>query len=273
MSLDQRGREAGLATRLAAASSTDAARGLVDLRRRHGRRRATAQASTVAVLLAVVAAAVLLVRGSTATVQPVDPVPTCAASVCRGSGTYAVDLRVPLTWTVPQGWEQHLAGNSVAARPVGSQGRSPLVVLEDVRGGDYASQAKDPGDAASIAEWMRLSPELGVSDVRTTTLAGLPAIHLTVRPTTGYLLFGTKLPIPVDDQLDTAWFVDQPSFDISGYLGKEEVYVATPGERTDVWLLDAAPGTATAVVAPSSDDPQVVEGQQLLLGSLSFRAR
>jgi len=272
MSLDDRGRHAGRATVRAAATTTDPSTGLVDLRRRHGRRRSTARASAVVALVAVLAAALMLVR-RTEDVRPVDPVPTCSAEVCRGSGPYHVDLRAPLTWTVPNGWEQHRAPNAVAARPSGSAGRSPVVVLEDVRAGDYGSQAKDPSDATTIAEWMRANAALGVSDVRTTTLGGRPAIHLTVEPTSGYLLFGTKYAIPVEDQLDDTWFADQPDFDISGYLGKEEVYVATPGAKTEVWLLDVPDGTTTAVVAPVSADPAVAAGQQQLLGSLEFSTR
>lgn len=270
MSLDQRGRDAALAVRRSAERTTDVPSGLLDVRRRHHRHQVTVRASAAVVLLAVVGAVLLVLRVGTPTPPPpVDDRKTCATAVCDGSGEFVVDLRVPLVWTIPTGWEQHLSGSTAAARPVGSDGRSPVVVLEDVRGGEYASQAQDPVDAATVAAWMAGAQGLGASPVETTTFAGRAALHLTVEPTTGFLLFGTKLAITPKDQLDETWFADQPDFDISTYLRKDKAYVATPGAITDVWLLDLD-GTTTAVVAPRSTDAAVGAAQRKVLDSMTF---
>jgi hypothetical protein len=93
---------------------------------------------------------------------------------------------------------------------------------------------------------------------------------VTVRPRTGFLLFGASAPIPEEDRLDESWFPAGGSFDIGGYLQKSWAYVATPGQATEVWLLEAPGGPVTAVVRPVSTDARTVAAQEALLASLRF---
>ena len=274
MSLDSLGHRAGREAREAASRSIDVEAHLVDLRRRYRRRTTALRAGAAAVLLAVVGAGALLI--ATAAPQDLGPidrpstVQTCAAPQCIGSGGFRVDLRAPFTWTVPEGYQQQVSGTTAAARPTDSDDRSPLLVLQDVRGGDYRSQATYPSTAAALAAWMQGSPDLHVTDVQPTALGGLQATSLVVAPTTGIMLMGTSGPLPTSDQLREQWFEERDA--VSGYLQRTWNFVPTPGTATRIWLLDVPGGNVTAVVAPISPDPDMTEAQDALLTSLRFDA-
>ena len=274
MNLDALGRDAGRGTRQAAAHAVDVEARLGELRRAHHRRQATSRAGAVATLVAVLVGAAVLVSAGPREFGPVDrlepPIRTCTVASCSGSGEFRVGLGAPFTWVVPEGYEQLLTGTTVAVRPQASSDRSPLLVLQDVRGGDYRSEAMTPSTAQSLSEHVQAMPGLEATDLRPTTLGGLPALHLRVTPSTGLILLGTSQPIPEPDRLDEAWFPRTDTFDIREYLQKTWAYVPTPGKQTRIWLVDLPGGPLTAVVAPVSSDEATTQAQDALLTSLRF---
>ncbi len=109
---------------------------------------------------------------------------------CHGRRTYTVDLRVPVTWTLPPRFGAPYSGSSptdtyVETYLLDSSGGVGIAQHVSAAAEEAVPQAVPAiGTAEALADWIAERPFLASSAVRETELAGLPAwtVEVEVRP-------------------------------------------------------------------------------------------
>ena len=271
MSIDERGRAAAAEIRRASASGVDPTTILTALHRRRRHRTVGTLVAAVAACLAIVAA--LLVahnqvtkRGSEPATPPTThrttpPGRQCGALVtCLGGRRYVIDLRVPVTTTLPANFKRdfHAAGPHLLEAYRKHFNATGVSVMEDATPVKYdGSWTRDPEagrTAASVAHWLATRPFLTnttVNRVRVGRLAGWQ-VKGDLKPDAALpasKIIGSVAPtFAADDGTD-------------GYR---------PGLTGDYTLVDVPGAGVTVIWSWSFNGESTLRGNQAFIDGLSF---
>jgi hypothetical protein len=189
VTLDRLARSAGAEVRGKADTGVHTTPMLEAMLRTERRRRRSARLAAVAgaVVVAVVGWQLVSITGPGRAV-PAGPRPSGASSSPQ-PGQTRLQLRVPLTFTLPHGWWSTPSSAGDVDFWSGTNGYGVSVSEGDARPARYVKGAYvDPSvatDARSLASWLATRPYLSTSGAVATTLGGRPAWRVDVRERPG----------------------------------------------------------------------------------------
>jgi hypothetical protein len=268
MSIDERGHAAATEIRRATASGVDTATMLEALHRRRRTRVVVSVVAAVAACAAVVAA-VLVAHNQTSkqglqpatqqsTHQATPPGKPCGASVvCLGAHHFVIDLRVPVTITLPGNFKRQVVVTGPHSFDVYFNGTG-VSVLEDAVPVRYdGSWTRDPAagrTAESVAHWLATRPFLTNTDVHRVSVGRLVGWHVTGELRRGAVLPASKIIGPV-----------APAFAVDGGTTGYR-----PGLIGDYTLVNVPGAGVTAIWSWSADGKSPIPDNRAFIEGLSF---